>query len=130
MQKILGLVLWQKKNYNYLAESIGYSWRGRIELVVLLIQNKILKRSNCKKKHCLRNPSLSADNRWTDDYWPMHTPLKRETLLLNADKTEIMEGNRVKKCAFWRKFLPQLGKKHGFEALKHGFETLNMVSRP
>ncbi|XP_023322609.1 acetylcholinesterase [Eurytemora carolleeae] len=54
------------------------------------------------------NPSLSADNRWTDDYWPMHTPLKRETLLLNADKTEIMEGNRVKKCAFWRKFLPQL----------------------
>ena len=56
-----------------------------------------------------RNPSLSAGNTWAADYWPLHTPLKRETLLLNADKSETLEGNRVKRCAFWRKFLPQLG---------------------
>lgn len=54
------------------------------------------------------HPSLSADDTWTDDYWPLHTPLKRETLLLNADKSEVLEGNKVKKCAFWNKFLPQL----------------------
>lgn len=54
------------------------------------------------------NPSLSADNTWTPEYWPLHTPLKRETLLLNAAKSEVLEGNRVKRCAFWRKFLPQL----------------------
>jgi len=59
------------------------------------------------------NPSLSADNTWTDDYWPLHTPLKRETLLLNGDKLEVLEGNRVKRCAFWRKFLPQLGSENG-----------------
>ena len=57
-----------------------------------------------------RNPSLSADHTWTDEYWPLHTPLKRETLVLNAEKSEVLEGHRVKKCAFWRKFLPQLGK--------------------
>jgi len=54
------------------------------------------------------HPSLSADNTWTDDYWPLHTPIKRETLLLDAKKNEILEGNKVKKCAFWNKFLPQL----------------------
>ena len=59
----------------------------------------------------LRNPSLSADLTWTEQYWPLHTPMKRETLLLNADKSEVLEGLRVKKCAFWRKFLPQLGKR-------------------
>ena len=25
-----------------------------------------------------RNPSLSADNTWTETYWPLHTPMKRE----------------------------------------------------
>jgi hypothetical protein len=65
-----------------------------------------------------RNPSLSADHTWTDEYWPLHTPLKRETLVLSADKSEVLEGHRVKKCAFWRKFLPQLGKyRHFFQSL-------------
>jgi len=54
------------------------------------------------------NPSLSADHTWTETYWPLHTPLKRETLHLNARNNSIMEGIRVKQCAFWRKFLPQL----------------------
>jgi len=54
------------------------------------------------------NPSLSADHTWTETYWPLHTPLKRETLHLNAKDSSVLEGHRVKKCAFWRKFLPQL----------------------
>ena len=77
---------------------------------------------------CCSNPSLSADHTWTETYWPLHTPLKRETLHLNARNNRyslsllalkdhedyqsifsIMEGIRVKQCAFWRKFLPQLG---------------------
>jgi hypothetical protein len=58
-----------------------------------------------------RNPSLSASKQWTETYWPLHTPLKRETLHLNALSTEVLEGHRVKKCAFWREFLPQLGER-------------------
>ena len=52
---------------------------------------------------------MFADGTWVDDYWPLHTPVKRETLLLNAERMEVLEGNWVKKCAFWRKFLPELG---------------------
>eukprot|EP00088_Acartia_fossae_P011973 TRINITY_DN1610_c0_g1_i1.p1 TRINITY_DN1610_c0_g1~~TRINITY_DN1610_c0_g1_i1.p1 ORF type:complete len:169 (+),score=32.20 TRINITY_DN1610_c0_g1_i1:261-767(+) len=54
------------------------------------------------------HPSLSSDNTWTDEYWPLHTPLRRETMRLQAKKTEILEGVRVKECAFWSKFLPHL----------------------
>ena len=32
-----------------------------------------------------------------------------QVMHLNAHKSEVLEGLRVKKCAFWRKFLPQLG---------------------
>ena len=60
---------------------------------------------------CFRNPSLSADHTWTEYYWPLHTPMKREVLHLNSRNSSIMEGLRVKQCAFWRKFLPQLGEK-------------------
>lgn len=55
-----------------------------------------------------RNPSLSAGGTWTSSYWPLHTPIKREVLELNANSTRILEGLRVKKCAFWKKFLPRL----------------------
>ena len=54
------------------------------------------------------NPSLSADGTWTNEYWPMHTSIKRETLELNGNFTRVLEGLRVRKCAFWRKFLPKL----------------------
>jgi len=54
------------------------------------------------------NPSLSEDRTWTDTYWPLHTPLKRETLVLNSGSSQVLEGLRVNKCAFWRNFLPQL----------------------
>eukprot|EP00092_Neocalanus_flemingeri_P106141 GFUD01136147.1.p1 GENE.GFUD01136147.1~~GFUD01136147.1.p1 ORF type:complete len:155 (+),score=25.65 GFUD01136147.1:3-467(+) len=63
------------------------------------------------------NPSLAADRTWTDTYWPLHTPDKRETLHLNIIysiryNTGLLEGkkleNKVRSCAFWTKFLPQL----------------------
>ena len=56
----------------------------------------------------LSNPSLSADGTWTTTYWPLHTPHKREILELNANFSRIVNGHRVKKCAFWKKFLPRL----------------------
>merc|ERR1712059_93107 len=43
-----------------------------------------------------------------DTYWPLHTPLKREILTLHTGPSTILEGHRVRKCAFWKKFLPQL----------------------
>jgi hypothetical protein len=57
----------------------------------------------------LRNPSLSGSSRWEEQYWPLHTPLKREILTLDAKPGVVLEGHRVRKCAFWKKFLPQLG---------------------
>ena len=39
----------------------------------------------------------------------MHLNLNPQVMHLNAHKSEVLEGLRVKKCAFWRKFLPQLG---------------------
>jgi len=56
------------------------------------------------------NPSLSSDDKWTDTYWPLHTPLKRETLTLSTNSSEVLEGHKVRECAFWKRFLPQLGK--------------------
>ena len=47
-----------------------------------------------------RNPSLYEDYKWTDTYWPLHTPLKRETLTLSSNSSKVMEGHGVRKCAF------------------------------
>merc|ERR1712008_219944 len=41
-------------------------------------------------------------------YWPIHSPTKREVLELNANVSRVLEGHRVKKCAFWKNFLPRL----------------------
>ncbi|XP_040580554.1 LOW QUALITY PROTEIN: acetylcholinesterase [Lepeophtheirus salmonis] len=54
------------------------------------------------------NPSLSADGTWSTNYWPLHTPTKQEVLELNANYSRVLEGLRVKKCAFWKKYLPKL----------------------
>jgi len=54
------------------------------------------------------NPSLSKGHAWTETYWPLHTPLNREILTLDAEKAPILKGHKVRKCAFWKKFLPQL----------------------
>ena len=54
------------------------------------------------------NPSMAADGTWTSNYWPIHTPVKREVLVLNAEHQGQLEGLRVRKCAFWKNFLPRL----------------------
>ena len=55
-----------------------------------------------------RNPSMAADGTWTSNYWPLHTPVKREVLVLNGEHQGQLEGLRVRKCAFWKNFLPKL----------------------
>jgi len=55
------------------------------------------------------NPSLYDGHTWTETYWPLHTPLKRETLTLSSNSSEVLEGHGVRKCAFWKRFLPKLG---------------------
>ena len=51
---------------------------------------------------------MAADGTWSSQYWPLHTPVKREVLVLNAEHQGQLEGLRVRKCAFWRDFLPRL----------------------
>lgn len=55
-----------------------------------------------------RNPSLSEDGTWTTTYWPLHTPYGREYLTLDVNSSATGRGPRLKQCAFWKKYLPQL----------------------
>jgi len=75
------------------------------------------------------NPSLSADHTWTKTYWPLHTPLKRETLTLSTAESKVLEGHGVRKCAFWKKFLPQLGNGK-FDGRSGDFFTFNNAGSP
>ncbi|XP_067014479.2 acetylcholinesterase [Anabrus simplex] len=54
------------------------------------------------------NPSLSEDGTWTATYWPVHTAYGREYLTLDVNSSETGRGPRLKQCAFWKKYLPQL----------------------
>ncbi|XP_077287988.1 acetylcholinesterase-like [Arctopsyche grandis] len=54
------------------------------------------------------NPSLSSDGTWTNTYWPVHTAFGREYLSLDVNASATGRGPRVKQCAFWKKYLPQL----------------------
>lgn len=54
------------------------------------------------------NPSLLSDGTWTSTYWPVHTAYGREFLTLGINSTATGRGPRVKQCAFWKKYLPQL----------------------
>ena len=80
-------------------------------------------------KLIFRNPSLSADHTWTETYWPLHTPLKRETLTLSTSESKVLEGHGVRKCAFWKKFLPQLGNGR-FDGRSGDFFPLNNGAVP
>lgn len=56
-----------------------------------------------------RNPNLGDDgSSWTEVNWPEHTATKKEYLTLDTNTTEIGYGPRVRQCAFWKKYLPQL----------------------
>ena len=65
-------------------------------------------RSYSRISFLFRNPSMAADGTWTSNYWPLHTPVKREVLVLNGEHQGQLEGLRVRKCAFWKSFLPRL----------------------
>nr|ADA63843.1 acetylcholinesterase [Lasioderma serricorne] len=54
------------------------------------------------------NPSLSPNGVWTPTIWPTHTAFGREFLTLDVNSTATGRGPRVKQCAFWKKYLPQL----------------------
>ncbi|RZF42987.1 hypothetical protein LSTR_LSTR008116 [Laodelphax striatellus] len=54
------------------------------------------------------NPSVSDDGTWTPTYWPVHTAYGREFLTLDVNSTATGRGPRLKQCAFWKKYLPQL----------------------
>jgi len=54
------------------------------------------------------NPSLCSDGTWTSTYWPVHTAYGREFLTLDVNSSETGRGPRLKQCAFWKKYLPQL----------------------
>lgn len=51
---------------------------------------------------------MSEDGSWTSIYWPVHTAYGREYLTLDTNSTETGRGPRLKQCAFWKKYLPQL----------------------
>lgn len=54
------------------------------------------------------NPSLSPNGVLTPTIWPLHTAQGREYLTLDVNSTATGRGPRVKQCAFWKKYLPQL----------------------
>ncbi|XP_044730574.1 acetylcholinesterase-like [Chrysoperla carnea] len=54
------------------------------------------------------NPSLKSDGTWMSTYWPVHTAYGREFLTLDVNTSETGRGPRLKQCAFWKKYLPQL----------------------
>lgn len=55
-----------------------------------------------------RNPSINAEGAMEDVYWPQHTAMAREYLSLEVNSSSVGHGVRVKECAFWQKYLPQL----------------------
>ncbi|XP_076040560.1 acetylcholinesterase-like [Oratosquilla oratoria] len=56
------------------------------------------------------NPSENEDGEWDHTYWPVHTHTERSYLTLSTNISVIGKGPRLKKCAFWKKFLPKLSK--------------------
>ena len=51
---------------------------------------------------------MSEDGTWTPVVWPEHTAHGREYLTLAVNNTSTGRGPRLKQCAFWKKYLPQL----------------------
>ena len=78
--------------------------------LIFRIKNKVFRIvvSFTYQTFAFRNPSMAADGTWTSNYWPLHTPVKREVLVLNGEHQGQLEGLRVRKCAFWKNFLPKL----------------------
>ncbi|XP_029672946.1 acetylcholinesterase-like [Formica exsecta] len=54
------------------------------------------------------DPNVGDAGGWSSAYWPQHTVANKEYLTLDINSTEIGSGPRVRQCAFWKKYLPQL----------------------
>ncbi|CAL4109495.1 unnamed protein product, partial [Meganyctiphanes norvegica] len=54
------------------------------------------------------NPVQSDDGGFESVSWPVHTAGRREFLTLSTTSTDEGRGPRLKKCAFWKNFVPQL----------------------
>ncbi|XP_050460958.1 acetylcholinesterase-like [Cataglyphis hispanica] len=54
------------------------------------------------------DPNVGDAGGWSSAYWPQHTAANKEYLTLDINSTEIGSGPRVRQCAFWKKYLPQL----------------------
>lgn len=55
-----------------------------------------------------RDPNTGEVDSWMLAQWPQHTSVNKEYLTLDINNTEIGSGPRVRQCAFWKKYLPQL----------------------
>ena len=75
-------------------------------------------------------PSLSGDHSWASFTWPTHTPARRETLELNSEEFRVVDGHRVKKCAFWKEFLPRLLdlSKYQFMSYTYPFRLVSLLT--
>lgn len=51
---------------------------------------------------------MNAEGDMTKVHWPVHTAFGREFLSLAVNSSALGHGLRVKQCAFWQKYLPQL----------------------
>ncbi|EZA54599.1 Acetylcholinesterase [Ooceraea biroi] len=54
------------------------------------------------------DPNVGDGGETTSVLWPPHTGANKEYLTLDINNTDIGSGPRVRQCAFWKKYLPQL----------------------
>ncbi|KAG8035019.1 hypothetical protein G9C98_005441 [Cotesia typhae] len=54
------------------------------------------------------DPNMGDDGSWTEAFWPQHTAKNLEYLTLDTNTTEVGQGIRVRQCAFWKNYLPNL----------------------
>ncbi|KAJ8684458.1 hypothetical protein QAD02_020250 [Eretmocerus hayati] len=65
------------------------------------------------------DPNKGDNGSWEKVKWPVHTADSKEYLTLDTNTTAIGHGPRVKQCAFWKKYLPQLLSASEIRVLKY-----------
>jgi len=55
-----------------------------------------------------RNPSKTFEGSWVTPKWPVHTAYGKEFLTLDTNNTSIGVAPRLKQCAFWKNYVPDL----------------------
>ncbi|XP_018025299.1 acetylcholinesterase [Hyalella azteca] len=56
------------------------------------------------------NPSEGDHRSFAKTKWPLYSPATKEYLILSGEESGLGRGPRLKECAFWKSFLPQLVK--------------------